>query len=318
MVLTLLALSCAKGISSPLRDDGQYDLAPSPDTSFEAMEEFVWAEDMLGEEVGKTVETEALETLCNRGNLLGKFQLSITETGGSFRGEYLSGPDPRLPEAILQDGPCTLYKYTAPEGCASQCADESYCQSDGSCLGPPKRLDVGTISLTGVDPAVDISADAELLYYTLGELFDWLPPDGEMTLSAAGGSGIPPFELTAWGVEPLTAGQQTIEVGMGDSLTVHWEPAKSSSEVMVMLRLDIDYHAMVSPYAECQADDADGGITVPATIMDELYGLGHTGLGTYTELDHLFRFTRSEVALQESCAELTVFSDSTIQVVVVP
>jgi hypothetical protein len=332
LLAALLLLSSCDGDSSTVADgvpdseweeraDATIDIREEGDPE-DALSEDALSEDALAQDFAMEnrdpPDQESPPVTCDRSNTLGKFRIITSQSGGSFVGKYLAGPDPRVPMPILVDGPCTLYKYVAPDDCPLACTETTFCQSDGSCLGFPERLDVGTLSLIGVNPAFDASPDDKGLYYSLGEFVDWLPPDVKATLSAAGGSGIPPFELSARGIEPLPANKVTFQVSKGDAFSVYWEPAKSPSEVMVMVHLDIDYHALVSPYVECVAPDAQGKIVVPATIMEKLYGLGYSGLSTYPELDRLVRFTRNEKVVGSGCAELSVVSEQVLVVTILP
>jgi hypothetical protein len=207
---TLLLFSSCNGASSTVADTapdsavvGRADVnadawvngAPEDAFAADAFAEDALSQDFWMENLDPP-DQEPPPVTCDRSNTPGKFRIVTSQAGGSFVGEYLSGPAPRLPMPILVDGPCTLYQYVAPDDCPLPCTGSTFCQPDGSCLGFPERLDVGTLSLTGVNPALEATPDDSGLYYSLGEIVDWLPPDVEATLSAEGDSGIPPFELT--------------------------------------------------------------------------------------------------------------------------
>lgn len=251
---------------------------------------------------------------CGRDNTWGSFEVHIDSTGGGASGKYVDGPQPVLPQQQSQDGPCVFYAFDSPPLCDPPCIQGSLCGLGNLCHEFPSGLDAGLVTISGTAPPLTMEPTGSFAYYTTEEFPGLFGPGDEVRLSAAGGSGVGPFELSASGVSVLSLDSLDFTMVEGEPFVVAWEPAGDPPEALMRLRLEIDHHAFLAAYMECEVPDKAGQIVVPDTMVQAAIEVGHLGAGIFVENASLERFTFDEVETSFECARLVVRSQQKIYV----
>jgi len=247
---------------------------------------------------------------CNRFNTWGTFTIETDDTDGNVRGQYQDGPNPFELAAVVEDGSCAFYGWDHIPNCDPPCESPEYCTLDDECLPYPDLVSAGTLTVTGTDPPLEIEPDTGPDYST-GAAMPYLYEAGaELTLSAPGSDAVDPFELTVAGVGgPMDPRHLTVFMVPGEDLLVEWTPAEVPSDARMEVGFSIDHHALIGGYARCDVPDADGQVTVPASITDALFGTG-----AHPENGDLVRYTRTAVETNLGCAEWISYTDGFIHV----
>lgn len=191
--------------------------------------------------------------------------------------------------------------------CDPRCAFDELCTADGSCTAAPTSQDAGPVSITGTTREFRLVPNSANNYLPEpGTMVDYAPYEegAELSLSAAGAE-VPPFELRARGVEPLTFGDSDLEVAMDSPLLLLWEaPKRSDSAVRVRVELDIAHHGGVDAQVVCDVADT-GSLQVPAALINGLLEQGVAGFPAVT----LARRSVSSAMLEAGCLEFVVDSE---------
>ena len=246
------------------------------------------------------------DTGCDRYNTLGGFSVDVNRNGGTFSGVYLDGPDPGILDPVFEDGVCVLYRYV-PRECDPPCDPPLTCAFDETCRPWPSYVSVGTVSVTGTDPPLQVAPTEYNVYYTQ-EVYEGLfGPGDHLTVSASGSADVEPFEVTVAGVPLLEPYEQTVTMVEGEPLEITWEVADGPDDAVVRVHLDNDHHG-ISAYLECEAPSSAGHIVVSEAAVQEMIDVGASGIGTYVENAYLIRYTSHVQQHDPGC--LAVYSSS--------
>jgi hypothetical protein len=249
---------------------------------------------------------------CDRFDTLGTFTVGVNRNGGTFSGVYWDGPDPGLLDSVLEEDGCAFYRYV-PRECDPPCDPPLACAFDETCRPWPQYLSVGTISVTGTDPPLEIEPTEFNSYYTTEVYEDLFGPGDALTVSAAGSFDVGPFSVTVAGVPLLEPYEQTVTMVEGEPLVISWTPADGPDDAVVRVHLDNDHHG-VAAYAECEVPSAEGQILVPESIVEKMIEAGGSGIGTYVENAYLVRTTRSEQRHDPGCVVVSSSSEARLYV----
>ena len=261
----------------------------------------------------KTGETTAAGP-CNRNNTWGNFEVHVEPGGCGASGLYVDGPQPVWPLKQQEEGPCAFYAFDQPSFCEPPCAQGSLCGLGSVCHNFPMALDAGAVTISGTNPALVMVPTGSFAYYTTEDLPGLFVPGDELELTTAGGAGVGPFQLTARGVSLFSLDNLDFTMVEGEPFVVTWEPAGDPPETVMRLRLEIDHHARLAAYLECEAPNADGQMVVPAAMVQAAIEAGHAGAGIYVENAYLERFTSDETETDVGCARFVVRSRQKIYV----
>ncbi|HYP91025.1 MAG TPA: hypothetical protein VEQ59_22825 [Polyangiaceae bacterium] len=224
--------------------------------------------------------------------LLGSFKIEVTaDEGGptsgktSVLGKVVSGATPAsvVWEVTKTEGTCRLEKPRVPF-CSPACGS-AVCVEDDVCQPYPDALSVGAVTLSGVKDAgggatLTLKEVAKAYQAPAGTAFAY-PPFAEgdaVHLSAAGGD-LPGFELETPGVATLWLGSDASALESGKPLELAWTAAADPKASSVHLKLDVSHHGGSKGMIECDQDDT-GSLTIPASLITELLGLGVAGFPT--------------------------------------
>lgn len=249
---------------------------------------------------------------CDRTNTLGTFSVGVNRNGGTFSGVYADGPDPGLLDAVFEDGGCVFYRYV-PRECDPPCDPPLACAFDETCRPWPGYVSVGTISVTGTDPPLQVEPTDHNSYYTQ-EVYEGLfAPGDPLTVSASGSADVGAFEATVAGVPLLEPYEQTVTMVEGEPLEITWEVADGPDDAVVRVHLDNDHHG-ISAYLECEAPSADGRLVVPESAVQKMIEVGSSGIGTYVENAYMLRYTRHVQEHAPGCVAVHSSSESWLYV----
>lgn len=214
----------------------------------------------------------------------GTFQLLLRQDSvTSFLGRMYNGPLPStiIWQAVDSSGPCKLLKPRTPL-CQEPCGSSAACVEDDSCQPYPKVVNVGTLTLSGVETdkgTKDFTMDPIGGYYQPMGISLKFPPFKEgdvVTLSATGSQEIPPFTLKLKGFKPLAVLNDSFPCGEGQAIELKWEPPSINLHTIILVMVDISYHGGTKAKIECECED-NGKLTIPAFLLDKLKGFGISG-----------------------------------------
>jgi hypothetical protein len=190
---------------------------------------------------------------------------------GSLYGAIRGVADPMWHQVVADDGTCRLLKYV-PAHCDTYC--EGVCTSTNVCQPFPGRIDVGTLTITGVTsaPVVMQPSDGSNWYFPAGvppeELFE---DDAIVGMSSSGSAAMPAFHAETRAVPRLDADISDFRITLHDDqdFVVHWTPA-GNPEARVRLTLNANNQGHGAPYEgiiSCETFDDARQIRVPKAMI---------------------------------------------------
>lgn len=225
----------------------------------------------------------------------GAFQASliaptdISQGYTSVLGKVYDGPSPSAVawKQAAASGDCKLYTPDVPF-CDPGCGSTALCVENNVCKDFPKSLSVGKVTVNGMktkDGKTSFSMDPLLnSYQPSGGVIVDFPPFAEgatVNLSAAGGSGVEAFTVSAKGISPLQVLGDSLVLADGKSLEVKWTAPGDPSLSKVHAMVDISHHGGTKGKIECEGAD-DGSLEIAAALVDQLKALGVSG---YPKID---------------------------------
>ncbi len=220
----------------------------------------------------------------------GAFQLEIVPPGdqkpgmAAILGKVNDGPNPELIvwESASIENACELLVPRIPF-CYPSCPNLSACVEDDVCQEYPSALDVGTVTVDGVettDGETRFTMDPIAGYYQPAATIDLaIPPfaeGGVVTFTASGTPTAAPFTLTATGVSALEVLSESITLEDGEPVVVQWVPPAEPSLSTVLVSVNISYHGGTKGRIICRTPDT-GVLELSGPILDELKALGVSG-----------------------------------------
>ncbi len=240
---------------------------------------------------------------CGSETRLGGFIVQYTESSTMVGGSVYDAVTPMLVwEETAREGDCAIQRRPTLF-CDPQCITPQTCGNDGVCIASPEKQSIGTVSLSGLSAAVEITPDdVTNNYYFLGSIPDpGLTPSSTIGLSAAGGY-FPAFELSAPGIEALAVTTAALTVSGDAPATIEWTPAADPvGQVRVILNLSS--HGTDTIQLECDVADT-GSVEIPASLLSQLIALEVAGYPRLT----VIRESADSTAVASGCIDLLVQS----------
>lgn len=249
---------------------------------------------------------------CAADERLGGFDIVLTETYTGVQGSVLDGVLPTdVPEVSAEEGDCRLLEDRS-FFCDPSCDSDETCAEGNTCIPYPRRQDVGTVEIDGLEAEVVMTPTDPGNTYTNPEP---LPHPGfvegaEIALDASGGD-LEPFLLRGVGVGALSSEMVEVPVAEEQATALSWDPPASSGPARVHILLNISHHGGTPGWVECDVDD-DGEFAIPAALVTELLNLGASGFPTL----QLTRRSVDSAALELGCVELEVSSSLELPVII--
>ncbi len=245
---------------------------------------------------------------CGSDSRLGGFIVQFTESSTMVGGSVYDAVTPMFVwEETAREGDCAVQRRPTLF-CDPQCITPQTCGDDGTCIDAPEKQGIGTVTLSGLSVAVEITPDEVTNnYYFLGSIPDpGLTPSSTIGLSASGGY-FPAFELTAPGIEALSVTTQSLTVSGDAPVTVAWTPA-ADPVGRVRVVLNLSSHGSDTIQLQCDVEDT-GSVEIPASLLSELIGLEVAGYPRLT----VIRESADSTAVSSGCIDLLVQSTLVIE-----
>jgi hypothetical protein len=245
---------------------------------------------------------------CPAASDLGGFAIELGDGFTAVDGRVFDAVTPSLvPSELQSEGDCRL--VTLPNLlCDPACpASTQTCGENNQCLPLPVARSVGTVSVTGLARAVEMTANATTGSYRPAP--PALPhpgfaPGADLRLSASGGD-YQAFELRGWGIEPLQFTGETVDISGGTPANLSWASPTQAGPTRIRAVLNINNHGSSKTAIECDFPDT-GAATIPAALIDALIARGASGFPTVG----ITRRTATSTNIEPGCVQLIVTSDT--------
>ena len=249
-------------------------------------------------------EPPALRGACDLEDKVGWFvvqhEVEYTVVSGEVRDSVV--PSAVL-ENVLEQGGCRLLRSNNPF-CDPPCAWDETCDFDGDCIPYPTNLDVGTVTITGLNKEVSMEPPGGGLpasYFDTEMPHPGFEPGAAIQLDASG-NDTAGFTLYGEGLAPLVASDDAWIVREDEPLEVLWTPSLGE-QVHILLRLNIDQHGTTPVEVWCEVEDS-GATSVPADVMNALLGYGVSGFAS----GNIYRRSVDSIQIDAGCVEFQVYS----------
>lgn len=241
---------------------------------------------------------------CSEAASVGGFTLELADDYTSLEGKVFDAVDPRLVRTVVaSEGTCRL--LTPPSllcdpGCATS---TEVCAPDNQCVPVPVGHGVGSVSVSGLASAVEMTANAATGNYRASPALPHpgFEPGADVRLSASGGD-YAPFELRGWGIALLEVTSE-ITVTEGQPSLIRWTPPVEAGPAHVLATLDVNNHGSTEASIECDFPDTGEG-EIPASLVDALIAQGTSGFPSIS----LTRRTASSASIEPGCVQFLVTS----------
>lgn len=220
---------------------------------------------------------------------------SATFSGGqgatSISAMLLDTPAPWPYEPAVTEGSCRMFRKLAADACQPLCDFDQICDGN-TCVDFPVSASSGTLTVSGDGRREDVAFDMGYGRYLQTALW---AAGTELTASAPG-ADFPAFTVSARLPPTFTVrNAQDLRLAMGVPLTLQWDPAGDGSRVRVNLGADYGHGRHRSVVVECDVADADGGVTVPQSMVDVLADRANWSCGDCFSQD-VRRYHRGDAA----------------------
>lgn len=244
---------------------------------------------------------------CPPASNLGGFAIELGNGFTSVDGQVFDGVNPGfVPSELASEGDCRLVAYPN-RMCNPMCEPSTQaCGENDQCVPLPVARSVGTVSVTGLARAVEMTANANTGSYrppAPALPHPGFAPGADLRLSASGGD-YAPFELRGWGIEPFQFTGETVDVSGGTPANLSWAPPTEAGPARVHAALNINNHGSSNTAIECDFPDT-GAATIPASLIDALIARGASGFPTLS----ITRRTATSTNIEPGCVQLVVTTD---------
>jgi hypothetical protein len=252
---------------------------------------------------GGRATSDTLGGECDIASRVGRFSVEAQSDFGVVQGAVFEAVVPTsIPRLASEDGPCRLLERRNLV-CTPACVGATTCGEGGACVPYPRQISVGNVTISGLTQPTNLAPqNPGNGYFAPGADNPPFAVGSEITLTAAGESGRPGFELSGFGSRPLgTKPSWLIERGKG--LNVLWENGDPAARTRVTVEFSVDQHGLSPLTLVCEFEDT-GTATIPASVVDRLLDSGVSGFPN----GRVFRRTADRVVLDFGCVDLLVGS----------
>lgn len=250
-----------------------------------------------------TGEPPRLAGECPLGERVGNFDVILEESYSAVDGEVREA---LVQTAILtvpaEEGVCRLVRRENPF-CDPPCGGGDACTADAQCVEFPSRIEVGTVTITGLEGPAEMEPAADLRYFLTDLPHPAIAPGATIELTADG------FSLDGDGFSALEHTTGDLMVAEGTPLDLTWTPEDGNA--IARVEINIDQHGISPATLFCDAPDT-GSFTVPASIIDALIESGTSGFPSA----NLYRQTIDSTDTATGCVEFRIRARTPATVVV--
>lgn len=212
--------------------------------------------------------------------------------------------DAVVPVSVLTPGvaagDCQIFKRENPY-CDGGCESDETCGLDGECVPYPTALDVGQVTIAGLQSDVVMAPTQPGNKYFDTTLPNPAAEAGDLIQLRVQDSAYGNFDLHGVAVEPVVVPEDTLVLAEGQDLRVSWTASTGRAEME--LRLSIDQHGASPSTLVCTFADTGEGL-VPAAAIDALVVAGVTGFPSSS----LSRRTVDRAEIDPGCVDLVTQS----------
>lgn len=266
------------------------------------------------DDVLETVETDAGDWSVNYGmacphfEKIGEFRILLDDGTGN---PWIQGQVANAPIATKdfqegdKEGDCVVVR-PKPFFCDPECPGDKFCNKDLECVPEPDRVDVGTVSFTGLNEPVAIQPDGQFGYSKWDFQGDPYDAGAQIELIAQG-KDLEGFTLQGAGVARLEIPYDEMSMAVGQPMSFTWTPTDGPG--VVFIEIDMTQHATDPVNLYCEVEDT-GSLTVSANLMSQVVNSWQYGIPVANH----FRRTIDSVDTSLGCVEFEVFHDKRVPI----
>ena len=243
---------------------------------------------------------------CPRAERVGGFEVLLEEAYSAIDGEVRSAALQTVIQTVhAEEGDCYLLRNENPF-CDPPCSGGEACSASATCAAFPERVEVGTVTIAGLEVEVALEPAADKRYFHTDLPHPAIAPGSVIELSADGGeySG---FSLDGVGFGPLTGVSSPLLLAPETPLAITWEP--EGGEARIAIAINIDQHGTSPSNLLCDVEDT-GSYEVPAVVIDALLESGVSGYPSA----NLYRQTADSTQMDTGCVDFRVRARAEAQI----
>ncbi len=250
---------------------------------------------------------------CDYADKVGSFEAQLNPSFTSVQGTVYNAVTPHsVPdvEASTDSPSCRLYRPPSLS-CSPACEVGYTCDATGTCIPTPGAVSVGTVTISGLETPIEMTASAPVYYYvnTASLEHPGFDEGAQIDLEATGEGDVAPFTLHARGIAALEVPEGPVQLLQSTSLVLSWTPPGQSDLGLVNINLNIAQHGGTPAWIECDVPDT-GELAIPTSLTDQLLQLGFSGFPSVT----LTRRSADSTSTSLGCVQLSVQSPAEIEV----
>lgn len=250
---------------------------------------------------GDTDDPAGLGGECPLGERVGAFDVILEEQYSAINGEIRGALiQTQILSELAAEGECRLLTVENPF-CDPPCGGGEVCTNEAQCAAFPPRIEVGTVTITGLEVPVSMEPQADQRYFETELPHPVITPGIPIELTADG------LNLSGHGFSALADISPVLAIAPKTDLDVTWEA--EGGEAHVRLEINIDQHGISPATLYCDVPDT-GSYTVPAALIDALMLSGISGFPAGT----VYRQTIDSTNGPSGCVEFRVRARSTTEV----
>jgi hypothetical protein len=230
-------------------------------------------------------ESGRISVLLNEATTIGTL---TTPANIYIYGYVVTGVEPLnyVGTLVLHEGDCSLYSVSVPS-CVGvsggSCGANSVCVGTDTCAATPTKVNVGTVTVTGVGSAPLTLASVSNIYQSIDTSSITYPGFAEgdaVSLSATGAGSYAAFSASTKGIKPLVLSTDTYNIGKTSGLNLAWT-AGTVSTARISVNLNLSHHSGTKGFVTCDTSDT-GSLSISASMISKLIDLGVAGFPTLT------------------------------------
>ena len=249
-------------------------------------------------------EPPVLRGACELAEKVGAFVVQHEPEYTAVSGEVRDGVVPiAVLENVMEQGGCRLLRRNNPF-CDPPCDPGETCDLHGQCIPYPASVDVGTVTITGLNKEVVMEPPGDGLpasYYDTQMPHPGFDPGAAVRLDASGNE-IAGFTMYGEGFAPLESADETWIVRPDEPLVVNWT-VEAGDQVTILLRFNIDQHGTTPVEIWCDVEDS-GTASIPSEVMNGLIAYGVSGFPS----GDAYRRSLDSVDTEAGCVEFEISS----------
>ncbi len=249
--------------------------------------------------------------VCEASTLVGSIEATLAEGFTSVQGKVVDAVAPSLvPEEVEVQGPCRLLRPPTLF-CDPACAAGTTCDSTGTCVPAPDGVSIGTLTVTGLQAPVEMTASPPVYFYTNRAPLDHpgFLEGAAVIMTASGEATVEPFAVGATGIGALSSPATSVMLDKDVTVSLSWTAPASAAAAMIHIDLNIAQHGGTPGRIECEVPDT-GQFDLPVSLTNRLLAAGFSGFPSLS----LTRRAADHADTAVGCVQLVLQSAVTFEV----